>query len=419
MDPQPPLIKGINLVGHLTLHAGLGNTARAFARSIVDAGVEVAGYDVPIGYRRTASPGPPGVTLVSRLEDLPHECTLVCLSLPMLPGFLLRNRAVLQRTDRKWFALVYWELPVLPPIWRRALGFFDGLFAGSQFVRETLERELPHVPCVVAEHPIYLDDAKPAPRSTLGFGDEVVLFGSSFDLGSDFARKNPLAVLRAFRMAFPNAEPVGLFLKGNGNPSDIAGHPAARELEAALKSDPRIRFVCETISYDEVLSLYAACDVFASLHRSEGLGLGPLEAMTLGKAVIATGYSGNLSYMTPTNSMLVQYSLVRPYDCGWHYQNSYSGKGAYWAAPDLAQASRDMQALARSPQLRSALGSTARKEMQVRNAYANRALFLRSLSDTAAAGRRKPDRNAAAFFKLLLHEAFHPVHLRKRISAIC
>ena len=34
---------------------------------------------------------------------------------------------------------------------------------------------------------------------------------------------------------------------------------------------------------------------YVSLHRSEGFGLSLAEAMLLGKPVIATGYSGNLS----------------------------------------------------------------------------------------------------------------------------
>ena len=58
-------------------------------------------------------------------------------------------------------------------------------------------------------------------------------------------------------------------------------------------------------------SLIALCDCYVSLHRAEGFGLGPAEAMWLGKPVIATGYSGNLDFMTPTNSLLVDYRLVR------------------------------------------------------------------------------------------------------------
>ena len=49
----------------------------------------------------------------------------------------------------------------------------------------------------------------------------------------------------------------------------------------------------------------AAADCYVSLHRSEGFGLTLAEAMALGKPVIATGYSGNLDFMTPETSYLV------------------------------------------------------------------------------------------------------------------
>ena len=46
-----------------------------------------------------------------------------------------------------------------------------------------------------------------------------------------------------------------------------------------------------------MMALFASADCYVSLHRSEGLGLGMVQAMYLGKPVIATGYSGNLEFM--------------------------------------------------------------------------------------------------------------------------
>ena len=53
--------------------------------------------------------------------------------------------------------------------------------------------------------------------------------------------------------------------------------------------------------------MIAGCDCYVSLHRSEGLGLTMAEAMSFGKPVIATAYSGNLDFMTDT-------ALLVPYD---------------------------------------------------------------------------------------------------------
>ena len=57
------------------------------------------------------------------------------------------------------------------------------------------------------------------------------------------------------------------------------------------------------------------------------------EAMLMGKPVIATGYSGNLDFMTAENSYLVDYTLSRigpgsdPYPAD-----------SQWAEPDLDHA---------------------------------------------------------------------------------
>ena len=47
----------------------------------------------------------------------------------------------------------------------------------------------------------------------------------------------------------------------------------------------------------DMAGLMAAVDIVLSLHRSEGFGLVPAEAMQLGKPVVATGWSGNMDFM--------------------------------------------------------------------------------------------------------------------------
>ena len=80
-------------------------------------------------------------------------------------------------------------------------------------------------------------------------------------------------------------------------------------------------------------SLTALCDCYVSLHRAEGFGFGPAEAMWLGKPVIATGYSGNLDFMTAENSLLVDYRLVRIGPGAGPYPAD-----ARWADPDVEHA---------------------------------------------------------------------------------
>jgi glycosyltransferase involved in cell wall biosynthesis len=91
-----------------------------------------------------------------------------------------------------------------------------------------------------------------------------------------------------------------------------------------------------------------------SLHRSEGFGLVLAEAMLLGKPVIATAWSGNLTFMDDSSAALVGYRLVAAQDPRQTYT------GASWAEPDQATAVAQLRRLADDAGERIALGAKGR-----------------------------------------------------------
>ena len=132
----------------------------------------------------------------------------------------------------------------------------------------------------------------------------------------------------------------------------------------------------DNFSYADVPSLYASADVFVSLHRAEGLGLGLMEAMALGKPVIATAWSGNMSFMNHTNACLVGYQLVPVQGSIDAYKANNFGRDSYWADPDLDQAARWMARLATDPNLRLRIGAKAAKDMRRYQKKAREASFV-------------------------------------------
>ena len=58
----------------------------------------------------------------------------------------------------------------------------------------------------------------------------------------------------------------------------------------------------------------------------------------LGKPVVATGYSGNMDFMTASNSYPVDYHLIELDRDHGPYR-----RGTYWAAPDLDHAATLMR----------------------------------------------------------------------------
>ncbi len=158
-------------------------------------------------------------------------------------------------------------------------------------------------------------------------------------LGSAFARKNPLAAIAAFRRAFGDAKNRVLVIKL------LAGGAtrwAERALHEAIAGADNIRLVEGMLPEADMMGLTSAADIVISLHRSEGFGLVPAQAMALGKPVIATGWSGNLEFMTKRNSALVDYSLVPVHDP----EGTFGGDGQMWADADVDDATQWLRRLA-------------------------------------------------------------------------
>jgi glycosyltransferase involved in cell wall biosynthesis len=119
----------------------------------------------------------------------------------------------------------------------------------------------------------------------------------------------------------------------------------------------------ETVSEARLRGLMRASDVVLSLHRAEGFGLIPATAMLLGRAVVATGWSGNMDFMTPEVSGLVPYRLVKAEDP----RGTYALAGAEWAEPDVEAAAVELRRLAGNADARHAMAAAGQ-------AYARQAL---------------------------------------------
>ena len=96
----------------------------------------------------------------------------------------------------------------------------------------------------------------------------------------------------------------------------------------------------------------------------KGLGLGLMEAMALGKPVIATAWSGNMTFMNYTNSCPVNYHLIPVDACTSIYRKETQGLETTWADPDIEEAAAWMARLADDPDLRDQIGRKAANDMR-------------------------------------------------------
>jgi glycosyltransferase involved in cell wall biosynthesis len=255
----------------------------------------------------------------------------------------------------------FWELTRTSKIHEPGIRLVDEIWTASEYLSGIYAAETDR-PIILMGHAIVpVEPLAPANRRQYKIGDNTFVFLSSFDAGSIVERKNPLGAILAFQAAFPRrTEDVALVIKTR----NLEYLQTTRDREhwelvtARMANDPRIIVITETLSAESLAGLYRMSDCFVSLHRSEGFGQGPAEAMVHGKPVIVTNYSGVCDFCTAETAKLVGYDLIRIKPNEYPYLDA--DRVYYWADPDLKTAAAHMAELAADRQQAAQLGSAGR-----------------------------------------------------------
>jgi glycosyltransferase involved in cell wall biosynthesis len=268
----------------------------------------------------------------------------------------------------------FWELDKYPQPWLEKLELFDEVWAPSVFIQQTLSKVLTkpiyHMPL-----PVQVQLTSFFGRKYFGLPEGSYLFLFSFDFRSYLDRKNPGALLNVFekvRKARPAAD-IRIVIKVHGTQVSEKSNSDYQNFVKKIRQSgfrDQIILIDQVYNDNEIKNLIRCCDCFVSLHRSEGFGLGMAEAMYLGKPVIATGYSGNLDFMTSDNSCLVDYELIPVNEGQYPF-----AEGQVWAEPDAEQAADYMRTLLDDRDFGRKLGMLA--SQSIRKYFSYLALGLR------------------------------------------
>jgi hypothetical protein len=367
----PAPTPGVNIVGPLCFSGGVGQAARITAQSLAAAGVPISCRDIP---------GAPSDISRSEYLGLERFPTTLIHSPPDAPAETLFRHIGWRLTSGKCrIGIWYWELETLPREWAGNEKYLAEVWAPTGFIANAARRAV-SLPVVEMLPAVHLPRPGPWSRKELGLPENRFVFLFMFDMMSTFQRKNPLAVVEAFRMAA--ARDASLVIKvsrGEADPKSMA----LLEKEAAK---------CGALVLDEVmprersLALISRCDCFVSLHRSEGFGLPLAESMLLGKPVIATRYSGNLDFMNDGNSLLVDFGRVAVGPDVPIYPAD-----SMWAEPSVEHAAERLRWVLANRDAARALGEKARtdcSELLSLQAYGERMLRRISYLRNQASGDR-------------------------------
>jgi glycosyltransferase involved in cell wall biosynthesis len=341
---------GWSTIAYATSELGVGEAGRRMASAIAQVGVpsELVGVGGGNLSRQQHRP-----TTAVR-GQVSFENAVVCVNADQLPR--IAKMVQLDQLHGMKAGLWFWELDEFPQRFAPALDHVHEVWTASEFTRNAVQRitnkEVRLVPLAMSlpRRPTSYT------RRSLGLPEDRYLFLTNFDYLSVIERKNPAAVMRAYCAAFAPTDGATLVVKS------INGHLRRLDverlrLEAADRPD--VLFIDHYVTSMEMKAMIELVDCFVSLHRSEGYGLNLADAMAHGTPTIATGYSGNMDFMTDEVAEIIPYSLVEvgrnaaPYD-----------PAAIWADPDEAAAASAMRRLFDAPDAGVALAARARDHVE-------------------------------------------------------
>ena len=340
---------GVNLAGYFGSEKGVGEAGRATVR-----GLEAA--SIPYVLNNVVDSGSVNIdsSLSSFAADNPYLINLIHVNADQVPIFAAA-RGDEYFTGRYNIGCWFWELSQFPQEWYSSFQPFDEIWAASSFIQDSLARVSPvpvvRMPLALPPEP-EIDHA--LNRSDFGLPFDVFIFLFTFDFASILERKNPIGLIKAFKMAFGDRDDTMLLLKV----AHSENYPAELDFLKAACSTSNVRIFDRLLRRSEMNALFSVSDCFVSLHRSEGFGIPIAEAMLLEKPVITTAYSANMDFTTPANSFLVKYKLIEidrdygPYRKGWA-----------WADPDLDHAAELMRYAYENRDVCIKTGRRAKKEI--------------------------------------------------------
>ena len=319
--------RGVNILSHFSYPSGIQQAALFTKRALETANFGVSCRDVSAFPCFDVEDRAPFLGLEVFPVTIINVAPQPYFSVAYERGGLLRRSGIYR------IAYWAWELDTIPEEWAELAPLLDAIWAPTGFVADAFRHRMP-VPVHQVLPGVELSEIETVTKAGLGIPERNYLFLFMFDMCSQMVRKNPLALIRAFRAAFHPSDHVSLVIKVSRGRS----HPEAfAALEQAAR-DAGVVVVDEVLSRARAYGFIQMCDCFVSLHRAEGFGLCLAEAMLMGKPTIATNYSGNLAFMHPGNSLLVDYTLTEiPND-----NPIYKG-GNHWADPSVEHAAALMR----------------------------------------------------------------------------
>lgn len=352
--------RGITVIGELTEFYGLSKTLRDLIVQLKAANIPVQTFDT------TWKPRIPSGDIAGLLTpevdfDLHRYSHIIMMFRSPLPKDLAIGHTVGRIVFHEGDHGIHSTTPFL-----RESG--DDIIAMSDFNYEYFKRAFPNQGVWKISYPFRFRELTAMPRGEvrrkygIGENDFVVFF--NFDFGS-YYRKNIPGALMAFATAFKGDRTARLVFKTKGAKENKRQAADMMSKAAEVGISEQFIHIPQFLPKADIDGLAGACDVYLSLHKAEGFGLGIAEAMSQGKPVVVTGWSGNLEFCHKDTAWLVPYKKVsiQPHE--------YPVSMKEWAEADVEAAAAALREIRKDPESAAARASRGAVFMKEHFSLAN------------------------------------------------
>ncbi len=203
----------------------------------------------------------------------------------------------------------WWELESPAPVHAEVAPYLDKVLAPTRFIYDSLRRSISKEKLIYAPldyRELFNDlSSEPMPDQSelsgqeflwsLGLDLELKRFKTLtlnvFDFHSCIERKNPALLVDIFSES--SLQDHALIMKTSGGTAFPSQY---QELIERIASLPNVYLLARRLSQVDLRRLFAICQIYASPHRAEGLGLNIIEADAYGLSTVYTDYGGIIDY---------------------------------------------------------------------------------------------------------------------------
>ncbi len=257
-----------------------------------------------------------------------------------------------------WVVIQPWEFGFLPEKWVNAFNDqVDEMWVPSTYVKQVyldsgIDRERVFVVPNGVDTERFNPEAMPYKLQTSKKFKFLFIGGTIYRKGIDI-------LLESYINTFSRTDEVCLVIKDFGGESFYKNQNFKEKIATMIhgKNNPEIEYIDDTLSDEELVGLYTACDVLVHPYRGEGFGLPILEAMACGIPTIITNGGAALDFCNKRTSLLVK-AEKRVQNFDKVSNEKLVEKAWFWEADkiDLAQ---KMQFAWRNPDIMTKMGRYA------------------------------------------------------------